>query len=106
MTVIPETDTADAPTGYPHVVRRPGVVGGRPRIVGTRIPVWQIAALWRVGETVADILHAFPHITPAALHSALAYYWDHQPEVDAEITENQPEHVLGDASRRKKEPWP
>ena len=33
-------------------------------------------------------------LTPAALHSALAYYFDHRAEVDAEIDENRPERVL------------
>ena len=94
-----ETTTAAAPaddsrTEYPHIVRRPGVVGGRPRIAGTRIPVWQVANLWNMGETVAELLEAYPHLTPAAVHSALAYYFDHQAEIDAEIDENRPENVL------------
>ena len=89
-----ETAAADVKTEYPHIVRRPGVVGGRPRIEGTRLPVWQIANLWQMGENVADLLEAYPHLNPAALHSALAYYWDHKDEVDAEIEENRPENVL------------
>ncbi|MGH2355187.1 MAG: DUF433 domain-containing protein [Chloroflexota bacterium] len=67
----------DIKAEYPHIVRRPGVVGGRPRIVGTRIAVWQIANRWNMGESIADMLETYPHITPAALHSALAFYWDH-----------------------------
>jgi uncharacterized protein (DUF433 family) len=85
----------DIGTAYPHVVRRPGVVGGRPRIAGTRLPVWQIANAVRMGDTVDDLLAAHPGITAAAVHSALAYYWDHQAEIDAEIDENRPENVLG-----------
>src|SRR5687767_10943008 len=93
-TAAPAVPGEELKTEYPHIVRRPGVVGGRPRIEGTRIPVWQIANLWNRGETAADLLEAYPRLTPAALHSALAYYFDHQTEVDAEIDENRPERVL------------
>jgi uncharacterized protein (DUF433 family) len=98
MTTVETTAAAahaeESRTEYPHIVRRPGMVGGRPRIAGTRIPVWQIANLWNMGETIPELLEAFPHVTPAAVHSALAYYFDHQVDVDAEIDENRPENVL------------
>jgi uncharacterized protein (DUF433 family) len=89
----------DLRTEYPHVVRRPGVVGGRPRIEGTRIPVWQIGNLWNLGETAAELLEAYTRLTPAALHSALAYYFDHRDEIDAEVDGNRPERVLADLRR-------
>ncbi len=90
----PPSGVPDAKTEYPHIVRRPGVVGGRPRIEGSRIPVWQIASRWNADETLRDILETYPHISPAAVHSALAYYWDHKEEIDAEIEENRPDNVL------------
>lgn len=99
MAAITVTAPQDVATGYPHIVRQPGIVGGRPRVAGTRIPVWQIAHLWQLGELVDGILTAFPRLTPASLHSALAYYWDHQAEIDAEITENQPEYALAELRR-------
>jgi uncharacterized protein (DUF433 family) len=92
--VAPRDPDQDTKTEYPHIVRRPGVVGGRPRIAGSRIPVWQIASRWNADETLRDILETYPHISPAAVHSALAYYWDHKDEVDAEIEEHRPANVL------------
>jgi hypothetical protein len=35
--------------------------------------------------TVDEILTALPHLTPAQVHSALAYYFDHQAEVEADL---------------------
>jgi hypothetical protein len=32
-----------------------------------------------------DILMALPHLRAAEVHAALAYYFDHQAEVDAEM---------------------
>jgi hypothetical protein len=32
-----------------------------------------------------EILQSLPHLTAAKLHAALAYYFDHQKEIDREI---------------------
>jgi uncharacterized protein (DUF433 family) len=93
------TTAADVKTEYPHIVRQPGVVGGRPRIEGTRLPVWQIALAVHKGASVAELLDMYPDLTPAAVHSALAYNWDHKEEVDREIEAHRPEHVLADLRR-------
>ena len=90
----PTARPEDAKTEYPHIVRTPGIVGGRPRVAGSRIPVWQIAGRWQSGETIDDILTVYPHLSAAAVHSALAYYWDNKGEVDAEIEEHKPENVV------------
>jgi uncharacterized protein (DUF433 family) len=90
-------EAPDAPTAYPHyphIERRPDVLGGTPVIAGTRLPVWQIAAACTKGSSVDDLVGMYPVLTPAAAHSALAYYWDHKDDLDAEIQANQPEHVL------------
>jgi uncharacterized protein (DUF433 family) len=91
---ITESQPGTEYTAYPHIVRRQGVCGGRLTIEGTRIPVWQVANLWRMGETEDDFLDGHPNVSRAALHSALAYYFDHQEEIDGEIEENRPERVL------------
>jgi uncharacterized protein (DUF433 family) len=92
----------DIKTEYPHIVRRPGVVGGRPRIEGTRLAVWLIASLWLQGETLENLLDMYPGLTPAAVHAALAYYYDHKDEIDAEIEENKPENAL---AWLRSQPW-
>lgn len=68
-----------------HIVRADGVCGGRPTIAGTRIEVAAVAYRYRRGESVDEILEAWPHLTPGQIHAALSYYFDHQQEVDDEL---------------------
>jgi uncharacterized protein (DUF433 family) len=84
------------PTEHPYVERREGVLGGRPVLRGTRIPVWLVAAMWKGGDRLEEIGQAYPHVEPAALYDAIGYYLDHQQEVEAEIAENRIERVLAD----------
>jgi len=59
-----------------------------PVIAGTRIAVWMIAAMHRRGETVENILDAYPWLSPAQVYDALAYYHDHKEEIERQIEEN------------------
>lgn len=38
------------------------------------------------GWSPDELAFQFPHLTLGQIHSALAYYWDHQQELDDEIT--------------------
>ena len=61
---------------------------GRPCIAGTGIRVWDVYVLSeRQGKTPDEIVAAFPHITLADVHAALAYYWDHKEEIDQQMKE-------------------
>jgi uncharacterized protein (DUF433 family) len=73
------------PQKYAHITQKQGVCGGRPTIRGTRIEVSAVAFRYRRGESVDEILEAWPHLTPGQVHDALAYYYDHQAEIDQEI---------------------
>lgn len=42
-------------TEHPYIVRIPGVCDGRPIIRGSRVAVWQIAWLFKAGETVDEL---------------------------------------------------
>jgi prevent-host-death family protein len=85
-------------SGYhPRIVRRPGVSGGEPIILGTRIPVWEIVERVRAGQSPEDIAEGLPPLTPALVHDALSYYFDHRDEIDRAIAENAPLKVLADA---------
>lgn len=70
---------------YAYVVREPGICGGRPSIRGTRIAVANIAFRHRRGESVDEMLEAWPHLTPAQIYDSLAYYYDHKAEIDEEV---------------------
>jgi uncharacterized protein (DUF433 family) len=97
----PVTEACD-PTG--HIVRTPGVVSGRPRIAGSRIRVVDVAGYHlQGGYSIPEMLEMFPHVTAADLHAAMAYYYDHEEEIEADEAEadalleqllkDDPEHV-------------
>ncbi|MGB6044974.1 MAG: DUF433 domain-containing protein [Pirellulales bacterium] len=61
---------------------------GKPCIAGTGIRVWDIYVLHeRQGRTPDEIVAAYPHITLAVVHAALAYYWDNKDEIDRQMKE-------------------
>ena len=37
------------------------------------------------GWSPEELVHQHPHLTLGQVHSALAYYWDHQSELDLDI---------------------
>ena len=76
-----------------HIERRPGVQGGDPCIAGTRIPVWVLAAMHKQGDTVDDVLEAYPNLTAAQVHAAFSYYYDHRAELDAVIAAQNARHA-------------
>lgn len=68
-----------------YIVKTPGICGGRARIDGTRIGVEIVVGMYRSGATVAEIAEGYAdsNVTPAKVHAALAYYYDHQEEIDS-----------------------
>lgn len=72
-------------TRQEHIVKVRGICGGRPTVRGTRIAVSEIALRERRGETVHEMLEAWPHLTPSQVHAGLAYYYDHKADIDAEV---------------------
>ncbi len=76
------------PTDHPHIVRVAGVCGGSPIIKGSRIAVRQIAHLYKAGETVEEMVQAYPHLSPASVYDAISYYLDHQTEIEQELSDN------------------
>ncbi len=76
-------------TMHPYIVKTPGTCGGRPRIDGHRIRVQDISTSYtRLGMSADEICDAYPSITLAQVHAALAYYFDHREEVEAEIAQD------------------
>ena len=78
------------PTTY--IEARPGVQGGAPCIRGTRIPVWVLAAMHKQGDTADDILEAYPNLSAAQVHAALAYYYEQRVAIDATIAAQNAQH--------------
>lgn len=73
---------------YPHLTSRPGIARGAPIVKGTRTTVRSIAGYYQMGMSVDEIVEALPHLSPAQVHVALAYYFDHQAEINREIRKN------------------
>jgi len=68
---------------YAHITRDSQ---GRPCLPGSGTRVLQIALDHVVhGWTGEEIHFQHPHLPLSHIHSALAYYYDHQEEMDAEI---------------------
>jgi uncharacterized protein (DUF433 family) len=78
----------EIPNGY--IVRTPGVCGGKPCIAGSRIRVQDVAILYEEARNSPEQIHeAFPAVTLAQIHAALAYFLDHRDEIHAEIAEGE-----------------
>jgi len=69
-----------------HIVRQEGFLGGSPHIAGHRVRVADIV-VWheKRGFSPDQIVDSFPGITLADVHAALAYYFDHSTEIEAEF---------------------
>ena len=73
---------------FPHITSSPRIANGVPIIKGTRIAVRTIAGYYQLGLSPDEILQSLPHLTQSQLHSALAYYFDHQKEIDRDLKRN------------------
>ena len=47
-----------------------------------------IVGYYQMGMSADEILTTLPHLKPSQIHSALAYYFDHQDEVDMDLDES------------------
>lgn len=70
-----------------HIEATPGVCGGRPRIAGRRITVEHVAR-WHRTMTPGEIAAEYD-LTLGDVYAALAYYHDHQAEIDARVAEGE-----------------
>lgn len=72
---------------YPHIEILPGT--NKPRIQGRRITVKFLALFLNDPEwPVERICNAY-NLTPAEVHSAWAYYYDHQNEIDQALADDE-----------------
>ena len=72
-------------TIYPYITANKAILGGVPIIEGTRISVRAIAGYYQMGMSVDEILATLSHLRPSQVLSALAYYFDHQQEIDRDL---------------------
>jgi len=57
-----------------------------PIIAGTTMKVVELITSVNAYHWTPEELHTnYPHVSPSKIYSALAYYWDHKEEIDADI---------------------
>ena len=62
---------------------------GKPRIVGTRMPVATVAKMYlEMGESLEDIAREYD-LPLASVYAAISYYYDHQEEIERHTAESQ-----------------
>lgn len=72
-----------AETRYEHIVLNDARA---PVIAGTTMKVVELVlAQAAYGWSAEELSSQFPSLTLGQIHSALAYYWDHREELDADI---------------------
>jgi uncharacterized protein (DUF433 family) len=87
-----------AETRYEHIVLSTAKV---PMIAGTTMKVVELVlAHLAYGWSPEELHFQFPHLSLGQIYSALAYYWDHQEELDRDVERrleavNQTRQALG-----------
>ena len=70
-----------------HLEQRAEVRGGKPCLRGTRLAIADIALLhFQLGQSLEQIAGHYD-VSLASLHAAMAYYYDHQDEINAAAAE-------------------
>ncbi|HQU42241.1 MAG TPA: DUF433 domain-containing protein [Pirellulales bacterium] len=69
---------------YPHIQKLPNEPARLQRV--PRVRVAQVAMDYLAhGWSPDEICRQHPYLMEAEVHAAMAYYYDHQPEIDNEI---------------------
>ncbi|MGE5194532.1 MAG: DUF433 domain-containing protein [Deltaproteobacteria bacterium] len=79
----------DLGESFPGVESTPGVCGGEPCIVRTRIPLWVLEQMRRRNVSEAEILRFYPTLRAEDLSNAWSYVRAHRAEIDQQIRENE-----------------
>ena len=73
----------------PGIDSNPAVCGGEPCIVRTRIPVWLLVQMHRLGMNEAELLRNYPTLRADGLANARAYARQHREEIERQIVDNE-----------------
>lgn len=69
---------------YPHIVKEPDQPARLERHPRTRVAMIVADYLWR-GWSAEEIARQYSYLTPAEVHAAMTYYFDHRQEVEDEL---------------------
>jgi uncharacterized protein (DUF433 family) len=73
------------------IVSNPEVRSGRPRIAGTGITVEDVAIAMNAHNQTVDGIANWYGLSKSQVHAALAYYYEHQAEIDESIRKRKEE---------------
>jgi uncharacterized protein (DUF433 family) len=85
---------------HPHVRVDASVLGGSPYVVGSRVPVRRLWSFYRKGVTLDTLLRRFPRLGPAKILDALAFAYDNEEVIAADIERE--ERLLDRAEPKEK----
>lgn len=97
-----QTPAVPVDRSYPHIEKpegRPARLQNTPRVRVAQLVMDYLDHGWSPEE----LCYQYPYLTPAEAYAALAYYYDHQAEIDREIEE---EGRQAEEDRRKAPPSP
>lgn len=80
------TDLGEA---LPGTESTPGISGGEPKIVRTRIPIWVLIQARKLGTSDADLWRCYPTLRSEDLANAWPYYRSHRDDIDHQIRKNE-----------------
>lgn len=71
-----------------HIEQSADTRGGQARVAGTRITVADIVIMHRrLRHSLEEVAGKY-NLSPAAVYAAMAYYFDHQPEIERQIDDD------------------
>lgn len=70
---------------YRNIEKNQARCGGQAVVAGTRIRVTAILSCYRLGMGIEEIVQQYTTISPADVHDALAYAYDHLAEIEADL---------------------
>lgn len=74
---------------FPGIESTPGVGGGDPCIVRTRIPIWVLEQSRRMGMSEIDLLRNYPTLRAQDLAHAWSYVLAHRDQINQQIREHE-----------------
>ena len=79
-------------------------VGEAYRVAGTRVSLDSIVYCFWNGESPESIVQSFPVLTLEQVYGAIAYYLDHQDEIDKYIKQGEADYDAKREAARKVDP--
>ena len=74
------------------VVKSPDVLGGRPRLAGTRLSVQRVAGWYMQGLNAEEICDRIGTVTLAQVYAALTYYHSNRQEIEGYLADEKAEY--------------